>query len=76
MWGGGIVKLTKSEWKPWPIDLLFQHLRRQQQAAEKAAQAAEKARQRQLEEAIPMRHTESATGEGLRCVGAAERTDA
>ena len=72
------MKLSRSEWKPWPIDVIFQHFAKQQKAAQKAAQEAAKAKQQeeqqQLAEAALSRHTESAVGEGLSCVGGS-RTD-
>ena len=68
VWGGGIVKLTKKEWKPWPIDLLMQHLSRRRSMVKRALREAEMAARKKEEEVVVLKHTESARGDGLSCV--------
>ena len=70
------MKLTKKEWKPWPIDLLMQHLARRRSMAKRALREAEMAARKREEEVVVLKHTESASGAGLSCVrlsGTSER---
>ena len=72
VWGGGIVKLSQREWKPWPIDLLLLQYQRKIEKERKEQleiELAEEERKRALKEEESMKiYTTSATGEGLTCV--------
>lgn len=72
VWGGGIVKLSPKEWKPWPIDLLLIHHQRQMEKEREdqlQKQIEEEERKRALEEEESMKiFTTSASGDGLTCV--------